>query len=148
MVLPLHPARLEGYRQPGSAGRRGTEAPRRHAPGSPAPAGLDGRAEQQSSPETNQRQVRGPPLDVLISSVSPEPFIKLQRKETSISSHLPPTQARELLARQTGPGCRRGAATGAALWVFRVSATHRSRGQVPAACRQGGCGDGAVPTQR
>lgn len=148
MVLPLRPARLEECRQRSSAGGRGTKAPGQHAPGSPAPAGLDGRAEQQSSPETNQRQARGPPLDVLISSVSPEPFIKLQRKETSISSHLPPMRAGELLTNQTRPGCRRGAATGTSLWVFRVPATHHSRRRVPAACWQGGYGDGAVPTQR
>lgn len=99
-MLPLQLAKLEGCRQE----RR--RAPGRHAPASPAPAGLDGRAEQQSPPETNQRQARGPPLDVLISSVLPEPFIKLQRKEIPISSHLPPTQAREQLADRTRPGCR------------------------------------------
>lgn len=147
MVLPSQPARLEGCRQSGSAGRRGAEVPGWHAPGSPAPAGLDGQVEQQSSPETNQRQVRGPPLDVLISLVSPEPFIKLQRKETSISSHLPLTRAGELLANQTGPGCGRGAAMGASLQVFRVPAAHRSHGRDPAARRQGGRSDGAVPTQ-
>lgn len=148
MVPPLWPARLEGRRQPGSASRTGTEAPGRHTPGSPAPAGLDGRAEQQSSPEANQRQAQGPPLDVLISSVSPEPFIKLQRKETSISSHLPPTRVGKLLTNQTRPGCRRGAATGTSLRVFCVPSTHHSGGRVPAACWQGGCRDGAVPTQR
>lgn len=55
-------------------------------------------AERLRSLETNQRRARGPPLDVLISSVSPEPFIKLQRKGTAISSHLPVTGAGKPLA--------------------------------------------------
>lgn len=131
----------------GRVPRSSPKAPGWPSQGSPVPAGLAGRAEQQSSPETNQRQVRGPPLDVLISSVLPEPFIKLQRKETSISNNLSPMRVRELLTNQAGPGCRREEATGASLRVFCVPATHHSHGEVPAACWQGGHSDRAVPIQ-
>lgn len=103
--------------------------------GSPTPATLAGQAEQKSSPETNQRQARGPPLDVLISLVSTEPFIKLQRKETSISSHLPLTRTGELLANQTGLGCGREAGTGTSLRVFRVPKARHGHGWVPEACQ-------------
>lgn len=86
------------------------------------------------------RQIKGklpgPPLDVLISSVSPESFIKLQRKEMSISSHLPPTWAGELLANLPGPGHVQGAATASSLSVFCVPGSCHSHGWVPAACWQ------------
>lgn len=85
--------RWEGCREPQGAGGGCTGTARAGV----TRAGWAG-AERLRSPETNQRRARGPPLDVLISSVSPEPFIKLQRKGTAISSHLPATGAGKPLA--------------------------------------------------